>query len=216
MWSVPHAVFRVAPIFAYTWILLNQVTLKSFASRCSLCSDLEICTGTVVNNWKFCYNIHKCHITLLCLLGKRLGIAFTCVFVRRHVYLWKGDWSHQFRGFFRFVPSIPDNQGYLRFSVFIGQQNLGQPGNTKVPHHLGFYWLMKTRLKSSIFVSSSMSSVSCPFLLADAKWVKQLLIGTFESHSSLEKWWLLSSSLAFVISADTWLGCVFKAVFSPS
>ena len=40
IWSVPHAVFRVAPIFAYTWILLNQVTLKSFASRCSLCSDL--------------------------------------------------------------------------------------------------------------------------------------------------------------------------------
>ena len=40
IWSVPHAVFRVGPIFAYTWILLNQVTLKSFASRCSLCSDL--------------------------------------------------------------------------------------------------------------------------------------------------------------------------------
>ena len=40
IWSVPHTVFRVAPIFAYTWILLNQVTLKSFASRCSLCSDL--------------------------------------------------------------------------------------------------------------------------------------------------------------------------------
>ena len=75
---------------------------------------------------------------------------------------------------------------------------------------------MKTRLKSSMLVSSSTSSVSCPFLFADAKWVKQLLIGTFESHSSLEKRWLLSSSLAFVISADTWLGCVFKAVFSPS
>ena len=40
IWSVPDTVFRVAPIFAYTWILLNQVTLKSFASRCSLCSDL--------------------------------------------------------------------------------------------------------------------------------------------------------------------------------
>ena len=40
IWSVPHAFFRVGPIFAYTWILLNQVTLKSFARRCSLCSDL--------------------------------------------------------------------------------------------------------------------------------------------------------------------------------
>ena len=40
IWSVPHTVFRVSPIFAYTWILLNQVTLKSFASHCSLCSDL--------------------------------------------------------------------------------------------------------------------------------------------------------------------------------
>ena len=40
IWSVPHTVFQVSPIFAYTWILLNQVTLKSFASHCSLCSDL--------------------------------------------------------------------------------------------------------------------------------------------------------------------------------
>jgi len=168
----------------------------------------------ILTKWKA--PIHKRHITLFCLLGKRLEIAFTCVSVRRHVYLWKGDWSQQFRTFFRFVPSIPDNQGYLRFSVFISQQNLGQSGNTKVPHRLGCYWLMKTRLKSSMLVSSSTSSVSCPFLLADAKSAKQLLIGTFESHSSLEKRVLLSSSLAFVISADTWLGCVFKAVFSPS
>lgn len=93
----------------------------------------KICTGTVVNNGKFCYSIHKRHITLLCLLGKRLETAFTCVFVRRHVYLWKGDWSHQCRGFFRFVPSIPDNQGYLRFSVFIGQQNQGSQETLKSP-----------------------------------------------------------------------------------
>ena len=35
-----HTLFRVTPIFADTWILQNQVTLKSFARRCSLCYDL--------------------------------------------------------------------------------------------------------------------------------------------------------------------------------
>ena len=46
-------------------------------------------------------------------------------------------------------PSIPDDQGYLRFRVFISRQNLGQAGNRKIPDHLGFSWLMKTRLKAS-------------------------------------------------------------------
>ena len=44
-------------------------------------------------------------------------------------------------------PSIPDDRGYLRFRVFISRQNLGQPGNSKIPDRLGFSRHMKTRLK---------------------------------------------------------------------
>ena len=44
-------------------------------------------------------------------------------------------------------PSIPNDQGYLRFRVFISRQNLGQPGNRKIPDRLGFSRHMKTRLK---------------------------------------------------------------------
>ena len=42
--------------------------------------------------------------------------------------------------------SIPDDRGYLRFRVFIGRQNLGQSGNSKIPDRLGFSRHMKTRL----------------------------------------------------------------------
>ena len=35
-------------------------------------------------------------------------------------------------------PSIPDDQGYLRFRVFSSGQNLGQFGNSKIPDRLGF------------------------------------------------------------------------------
>ena len=34
---------------------------------------------------------------------------------------------------------IPDDRGYLRFRVFISQQNLGQSGNSKIPDCLGFF-----------------------------------------------------------------------------
>ena len=48
-------------------------------------------------------------------------------------------------------PSIPDDQGYVRFPVFINRQNLesresGQSGNSKIPDRLGFSRHMKTRL----------------------------------------------------------------------
>ena len=43
-------------------------------------------------------------------------------------------------------PSIPDDRGYLRFRVFISRQNLGQPGNSKIPDCLGFFRHMKTGL----------------------------------------------------------------------
>ena len=42
--------------------------------------------------------------------------------------------------------SIPDDRGYLRFRVFIGRQNLGQSGNSKIQDRLGFSRHMKTRL----------------------------------------------------------------------
>ena len=41
-------------------------------------------------------------------------------------------------------PSIPNERGYLRFRVFISRQNLGQPGNRKIPGRLGFSRHMKT------------------------------------------------------------------------
>ena len=34
--------------------------------------------------------------------------------------------------------TIPDDQGYLGFGVFISWQNLGWSGNSKIPHCLGF------------------------------------------------------------------------------
>ena len=43
-------------------------------------------------------------------------------------------------------PIIPDKWGYLRFRVFFSWQNLGRPGNKKIPDCLGFFWHMKTRL----------------------------------------------------------------------
>ena len=48
-------------------------------------------------------------------------------------------------------PSIPDDQGYVRFRVFINRQNLesresGRSGNSKIPDRLGFSRHMKTRL----------------------------------------------------------------------
>ena len=46
-------------------------------------------------------------------------------------------------------PSILNDQGYIRFRVFSGQ-NLGQSGNSKTPDRLGFFRHMKTRLKSDM------------------------------------------------------------------
>ena len=44
------------------------------------------------------------------------------------------------------TPSIPDARRYLRFLVFISQQNLGQSGNSKIFDTLGCSRHMKTRL----------------------------------------------------------------------
>ena len=41
-------------------------------------------------------------------------------------------------------PCIPDDRGYLRFRVFINRQNLGRPGNSKIPDRLGFSRHMKS------------------------------------------------------------------------
>ena len=35
-------------------------------------------------------------------------------------------------------PIIPDKWGYLRFRVFFSLQNLGRPGNQKIPDCLDF------------------------------------------------------------------------------
>ena len=43
-------------------------------------------------------------------------------------------------------PFIPDDRGYLRFSVFISRENLGRSGNREIPDRLGFSRHMKTRL----------------------------------------------------------------------
>ena len=43
-------------------------------------------------------------------------------------------------------PFIPDDRGYLRFSVFISRENLGRSGNSEIPDRLGFSRHMKTRL----------------------------------------------------------------------
>ena len=43
-------------------------------------------------------------------------------------------------------PSIPDDQGFLRFKVFISRPNLGQSGNTKISDRLGFSRHMKISL----------------------------------------------------------------------
>ena len=49
---------------------------------------------------------------------------------------------------------IPDDQGYLRFQVFISLHNLGQSGNSKILDRLGFSRHMKTRLKNTVQYTS--------------------------------------------------------------
>ena len=46
-------------------------------------------------------------------------------------------------------PSILNDQGYMRFRVFSGQ-NLGQSGNSEISDRLGSSRHMKTRLKSDM------------------------------------------------------------------
>ena len=69
------------------------------------------------------------------------------------------------------TPSIPDARRYLRFLVFISQQNLGQSGNSKIFDTLECSRHMKTRLsrKKSKWRGSALNKVNESFL-----WLKQL------------------------------------------
>ena len=61
--------------------------------------------------------------------------------------VWDVSGKYKCSRFSRCVPDfIPDKWGYLRFRVFFSRQNLGRPGNKKIPDCLGFFWHMKTRL----------------------------------------------------------------------
>ena len=46
--------------------------------------------------------------------------------------------------------TIPDDQGCLRFPVFIGRESLGRSENSEIPDRLGFSRHMETRLNCSI------------------------------------------------------------------
>ena len=46
-------------------------------------------------------------------------------------------------------PTIPDDQRYLRFRVFVSGQNLGRSGNSKIHERLEFSRHINTRFKQA-------------------------------------------------------------------